>query len=84
MPYRKQDEANFDPPTSGQLVSEEAELIFELGVGDMIFFPSGLVMHWNKDFASKEERRDSVTFWSSANLESWADKGCKPGKKGAK
>lgn len=66
----------YDPADSGQLVLEELQLIFEIGPGDIIIFPSGLITHWNLELR-EGQCRSSFVAWSGGNLTSWADENCK-------
>lgn len=83
MPYAKAGAKSYCPETSGQLVLDEANLVIQLGPGDMIFFPSGLFTHWNMGLQS-DEMRSSATFFCGANLANWADHDCEPAPEGSK
>lgn len=71
---------DYDPAKSCQLVLEELGLIVELGPGDIIIFPSGLITHWNLKLQDGDSRSSFVA-WSGGNLASWADEGCRKRKK---
>ncbi|TCD64619.1 hypothetical protein EIP91_003853 [Steccherinum ochraceum] len=66
----------FNPQTSAQLVLEEPRLIIELGPGDLIFFPSATIHHWNMPMASHEKRK-SFIMYSAGGLFRWVKQGHK-------
>lgn len=64
----------FDPTKSAQLVLDEPRLIIELGPGDLLFFPSAAIHHWNLPMAP-DERRKSLIMYSAGGLFRWVKQG---------
>ncbi|KAK4700200.1 hypothetical protein P7C70_g6050, partial [Phenoliferia sp. Uapishka_3] len=64
----------FDSSRSGWIVLEEARLCIEVGPGDVLLFPSAIFTHWNTALVSGD-RRNSLAFWTGANLFLWSDLG---------
>jgi hypothetical protein len=46
----------------GNLVLDEAEVVMELGAGDMAIFPSSLITHWNTTL-KPGKHRESMVLW---------------------
>lgn len=62
---------NFDHTRGGHLILWELKLLIELAPGDMVFLPSGCITHGNIPLAGADEKRYSVTWYSSGYLFRW-------------
>lgn len=70
----------YDFEMGGHLVLHEAKLILEYAPGDIIFMPSGCILHENIPIQPGEERY-SLTFYSAGQLFQYRDCGWRTVKK---
>lgn len=53
----------FDHTKGGHLVFDDLKLIVEMKHGDVVLFPSALLLHWNTPIRPHEKRR-SIVWWA--------------------
>jgi hypothetical protein len=64
----------YNPKTGGHLVLHNAKLIYEVGLGDIVFFQSGGITHQNLNIGL-DETRQSLVLFSAGQLFAFRDQG---------
>lgn len=69
---------DFDPEEGGELFLYEPRVVFPMGEGDLLIFPSASITHGNLPLSPKENQsRYSFTCYSAAGLFQWVANGQK-------
>lgn len=64
----------FNHAKGGHLVFDDLKLIVEMKHGDVVLFPSALLLHWNTPIQSHEKRR-SIVWWTCGQTIRYHDMG---------